>query len=58
MIAGSPMSNVVFQLGLKEDGSASLTIRDSRKGEENAAEVTRIGHCADHENFFLLFTAF
>lgn len=53
MIAGSPMHDVHFQLGLKGDGSASLTIRDSRRGDELAAEVTRLGFCHDHESFFL-----
>jgi len=58
MIAGSPIVNVSFQIGLKDDGSASLTIRDTRKGEMLAAEVTRLGHCSDHENFFLLFNTY
>ena len=53
VIAGSPMANIHFQIGLKGDGSASLTIRDTRDGTENASEVTRIGRCLDHESFFL-----
>lgn len=53
VIAGSPLTDIHFQLGLKGDGSAELTIRDDRYGDP--AEVTRIGQCTDHENFFLSF---
>jgi len=58
VIAGSPMSNIVFQLGLKDDGSASLTIRDLRRGAANESQVTRLGRCTDQEDFFLLFNTY
>ena len=58
VIAGSPAKNVVFQLGLKDDGSASLTIRDLRRGAANESQVTRVGRCSDQENFFLLFNTY
>lgn len=54
LIAGSPMVDIHFSLGVKGDGSASLTIRDTRRGQDNAAEVTRLGKCLHHENFFLM----
>ena len=55
LINGSPLNNIHFSLGLKGDGTASLTIRDTRSGSDAANEVTRLGHCWDHENFFLIF---
>ncbi len=58
MFAGSPMVNIHFSVGLNGDGSASLTIRDSRRGDAQIAEVTRMGRCQDHETFFMMFDGF
>ena len=58
VIAGSPISNVIFQIGLKDNGQASLTIRDLRRGAANEAQTTRVGTCTDQENFFLLFNTY
>lgn len=58
VIAGSPAANIVLQLGLKDDGSASLTIRDLRRGAVKESRTTRVGHCADQDGFFMLFDTF
>ena len=57
LVAGSPMVNIHFSVGLNGDGSASLTIRDARRGPDHVTEVIRLGSCQDHESFFMRYSA-
>jgi hypothetical protein len=50
LIGGNAAAVVFYTIGLRPNGTAALTIRDTGTG----GEVTRLGACRDHERYLRL----